>query len=147
MENKDILEQERELRNDPLYALLRDDRPQPPRESRERVRRTLDRIERPPFARLGAFARRAPVATLCAMIGGAAFNIAAQVYQSSAFAAMGGQNDVVTLFTLDPVLAGLPACFIILISFCISSSVRVCPFSPNISWRFTPSKNIGSPFR
>jgi hypothetical protein len=62
MENKDILEQERELRNDPLYALLRDDRPQPPRESRERVRRTLDRIERPPFARLGAFARRAPVA-------------------------------------------------------------------------------------
>ena len=42
--------------------LLRDNRPQPPRESRERVRRTLDRIERPPFARLGAFARRAPVA-------------------------------------------------------------------------------------
>ena len=62
MENKDILEQERELRNDPLYDLLRDDRPQPPRESRERVRRTLDKIERPPLARLGAFARRAPVA-------------------------------------------------------------------------------------
>ena len=28
---------------------------------------------------------------------------------------MGGQNDVVTLFTLDPVLAGLPACFVVLI--------------------------------
>lgn len=54
-------------------------------------------------------------ATLLAMICGAAFNIAAQAYQSSAFAAMGGQNDVVTLFTLDPVLAGLPACFVVLI--------------------------------
>ena len=60
-------------------------------------------------------ARRAPKATLLAMICGAAFNIAAQAYQSSAFAAMGGQNDVVTLFTLDPVLAGLPACFVVLI--------------------------------
>ena len=59
---EDIREQEQELRDDPLYALLRDNRPQPPRESRAQVRRTLDRIETPFFARLGAFARRAPVA-------------------------------------------------------------------------------------
>lgn len=59
---EDMLTQEQELRDDPLYALLRDNRPQPPRESRARVRRTLDRIETPFFARLGAFARRAPVA-------------------------------------------------------------------------------------
>ena len=82
MENKDILEQERELRNDPLYDLLRDNRPQPPRESRERVRRTLDRIERPPLARLGAFARRAPVAfaaaclVLVLLLSGTAYAVA-----------------------------------------------------------------------
>ena len=68
MENKDILEQERELRNDPLYDLLRDDRPQPPRESRERVRRTLDRIETPPFAWVGAFARRSPLGFAAACV-------------------------------------------------------------------------------
>ena len=63
MENKmDMVKEERELRDDPLFDLLRDNRPQPPRESRDRVRWTLERIERPPFARLGAFARRAPVA-------------------------------------------------------------------------------------
>ena len=60
MEYKDILEQERELRDDPLAALLRENRPQPPRESRAQVRQTLDRIETPPFARVGTFARRAP---------------------------------------------------------------------------------------
>lgn len=62
MENKDIFEQEQELRNDPLASLLRRDRPQPPQESRERVQRTLDRIETPPLGRLGVFARRAPIA-------------------------------------------------------------------------------------
>lgn len=61
-------------------------------------------------------ARRAPKATLAAMLCGAAFNIAAQLLQSSsAMGALSGQNDVVALFTLDPVLAGLPACFIVLI--------------------------------
>ena len=60
MEYKDILEQERELRDDPLAALLRENRLQPPRESRAQVRQTLDRIETPPFARVGTFARRAP---------------------------------------------------------------------------------------
>ena len=60
MEYKDIWEQERELRDDPLAALLRENRPQPPRESRAQVRQTLDRIETPPFARVGTFARRAP---------------------------------------------------------------------------------------
>ena len=62
MEYKDILEQERELRDDPLAALLRENRPQPPREARARVERTLDRIETPPLARLGVFARRALIA-------------------------------------------------------------------------------------
>ena len=59
---EDMLTQEQELRDEPLFDLLRDNRPQPPRESRAQVRRTLDRIETPFFARLGAFARRAPVA-------------------------------------------------------------------------------------
>ena len=57
----DILEQEKELRNDPLAALLRENRPQPSRKVQMQVRRTLDRIETPPLARLGAFARRTPV--------------------------------------------------------------------------------------
>ena len=61
------------------------------------------------------------------MIGGATFNIAAQLYQSSAMAAMGGQNDVVTLFTLDPVLAGLPACFVILIVGTLIETSRQTP--------------------
>jgi hypothetical protein len=59
---------EAELRAEPLAALLRDNQPQPPRESRKRVRRTLDRIETPPLARLGAFARRAPVAFAAACL-------------------------------------------------------------------------------
>ena len=70
MENKmDIIKEEQELRDDPLYVLLRDDRPQPPRESRERVRRTLDRIEMPPLGRLAVFARRAPVAFAAGCLG------------------------------------------------------------------------------
>ncbi len=68
MEYKDIATQEQELRADPLYDLLREHRPQPSRESRERVRRTLDRIETPPFAWVGAFARRAPVGFAAACI-------------------------------------------------------------------------------
>ena len=68
MEYKGILEQERKLRNDPLYDLLRYNRPQPPREARARVERTLDRIETPPLARLGALARRAPVAFAAACL-------------------------------------------------------------------------------
>ena len=36
----DIQEQEQTLRNDLLYDLLRENRPQPPRESRAQVRRT-----------------------------------------------------------------------------------------------------------
>ena len=65
---EDIKKQEQELRDDPLYALLHEHRPQPSRESRARVRRTLDRIETPPLARLGAFARRAPVAFAAACL-------------------------------------------------------------------------------
>ena len=68
MEYKDIATQEQELRADPLYDLLREHRPQPPRESRAQVRRTLDRIETPPFAWVGTFARRAPVGFAAACI-------------------------------------------------------------------------------
>ena len=57
---EDMRNMEEELRAEPLAALLRENRPQPPRESRARVRQTLDRIETPPFARVGTFARRAP---------------------------------------------------------------------------------------
>ena len=68
MEYKDIATQEQELRADPLYDLLREHRPQPPRESRAQVRRTLDRIETPPFAWVGTFASRAPVGFAAACI-------------------------------------------------------------------------------
>ena len=66
---EDILIQEKELRDDPLFDLLRDNRPQPPRESRARVRRTLDRIETPPLAWLGSFVRRSPVGFAVACLG------------------------------------------------------------------------------
>ena len=69
MEYKMIETQEKELRDDPLFELMRDNRPQPPRESRARVCRTLDRIETPPLSRLGAFARRAPVAFAAGCLG------------------------------------------------------------------------------
>ena len=65
---EDMRSMEEELRAEPLAVLLRENRPQPPRESRKRVRRTLDRIETPPLARLGAFARRAPVAFAAACL-------------------------------------------------------------------------------
>ena len=68
MEYKDIATQEQELRADPLYDLLQEHRPQPPRESRAQVRRTLDRIETPPFAWVGTFASRAPVGFAAACI-------------------------------------------------------------------------------
>jgi hypothetical protein len=45
-------EQENELRADSLAALLQESRPEPTRESRVRVRRTLDRIKTSPWERL-----------------------------------------------------------------------------------------------
>ena len=63
-----IKRMEQELRDDPLFDLLRDNRPQPTQESRERVRRTLDRIETSPLARLGVFARRTPVGFAAACV-------------------------------------------------------------------------------
>ena len=65
---EDIRNMEEELRAEPLATLLWEHRPQPPRESLARVRRTLDRIEMPPLARLGTFARRAPVAFAAACL-------------------------------------------------------------------------------
>ena len=64
-----MLTQEQELRDDPLFDLLRDNRPQPSRESRAQIRRTLDRIETPPLGRLTAFAHRAPVAFAAGCLG------------------------------------------------------------------------------
>ena len=87
MNKEDILKQEQELKNDPLYDLLRDNRPQPPRESRERVRRTLDGIETPPLIRLGAFARRAPVGfaaaclALILLLSGTAYAVASWLHR------------------------------------------------------------------
>ena len=64
----DIQTQEKELRDDPLFDLMRANRPQPPHQSLNKVRRTLDRIETPFFVRLGGFARRAPVAFAAACL-------------------------------------------------------------------------------
>ena len=84
---EDMLTQEQELRDEPLFDLLRGNRPQPPRESRAQVRRTLDRIETPFFARLGAFARRAPVAFAAAclavalLLSGTAYAVASWIHR------------------------------------------------------------------
>ena len=85
---EDILAQERELRDDPLFDLLRENRPQPSRKSRARVRRTLDRIETPPFGRLAAFARRSPVAfaagclAVVLLLSGTAYAISSWVHRN-----------------------------------------------------------------
>ena len=85
--SEDIRKQEQALRGEPLYALLRDNRPQPPRESRAQVRQTLNRIETPPLARLGAFARRAPVAFAAAclaialLLSGTAYAVAGWIHR------------------------------------------------------------------
>ena len=87
MEYKDIATQEQELRTDPLYDLLREHRPQPPRESQAQVRRTLDRIETPPFARVGAFARRSPLGFAAAclllvlLLSGTAYAVAGWLHR------------------------------------------------------------------
>ena len=87
MEYKDIATQEQELRADPLYDLLREHRPQPPRESQAQVRRTLDRIETPPFARVGAFARRSPLGFAAAclllvlLLSGTAYAVAGWLHR------------------------------------------------------------------
>ena len=87
MEYKDIATQEQELRADPLYDLLREHRPQPPRESRAQVQRTLDRIETPPFAWVGAFARRSPVGFAAAclllvlLLSGTAYAVAGWIHR------------------------------------------------------------------
>ena len=85
---EDITKLEQELRADPLFDLLRDNRPQPSRESRARVRRTLDRIETPPLGRLTAFAHRAPVAFAAAclvfvlLLSGTAYAVAGWLHRN-----------------------------------------------------------------
>lgn len=61
-------------------------------------------------------ARRAPATTMCAMIGGALTCIAAEVYQSRMATLAAGKGAVVLLWKLDPILTGLPVCFLILIA-------------------------------
>ena len=88
MEYKEnIVEQERELRLDPLCTLLKESRPQPPRRSREAVRRTLDSIETPPLAWVGRFMRRSPVAfgaaslALVLLLSGTAYAVAGWLHR------------------------------------------------------------------
>lgn len=59
--------------------------------------------------------RRAPLSCLLAMLGGALSCVGAQIYQASQAASSAGVGGVVLLWSLDPVLAGLPVCFIILL--------------------------------
>lgn len=60
--------------------------------------------------------RRAPLSCLLAMVGGAVSCVGAQIYQASAAAGGAAQGAVVLLWSLDPVLAGLPVCFIVLLA-------------------------------
>ncbi|MDR3281142.1 MAG: sodium:solute symporter family protein [Synergistaceae bacterium] len=60
--------------------------------------------------------RRAPFACLAAMVGGAVSCVGAQLYQAAHAAGSAAQGAVVLLWTLDPILAGLPICLIILIA-------------------------------
>ena len=84
---EDILKQEQALRNDPLFDVLRESRPQPTRRSREAVRRTLDSIETPPFAWVGRFMRRSPVGfaaaslALALLLSGTAYAVAGWLHR------------------------------------------------------------------
>lgn len=60
-------------------------------------------------------ARRAPIACLAAMMGGAASCVGAQLYQAAQATGNAGAGAVVLLWTMDPVLAGLPACIVLLL--------------------------------
>lgn len=60
-------------------------------------------------------ARRAPVSTLAAMIAGALANIAAQAFQTVS-ASAASEAGAAFIYSLDPVLVGLPVCFLVLIA-------------------------------
>ena len=64
----DVQECEKELRSDPIAALLHEGRPQPSAKSRARVRRTLNRIEASPLEWVGVFARKSPLAFAAACL-------------------------------------------------------------------------------
>lgn len=69
MEDKMKLQElEKELRTEPLKALLQENRLQPSAESRVRVRKTLDRIRTSPWERFGISVRRAPLAYAAACL-------------------------------------------------------------------------------
>lgn len=59
--------------------------------------------------------RCAPLACLSAMLSGALSCIGAQIYQGAQATGTAGAGGVVLLWSLDPVLAGLPVCFIVLL--------------------------------
>jgi SSS family solute:Na+ symporter len=60
-------------------------------------------------------ARRAPISTFFAMLGGAGACLWAQMSQAAAATAAAGTGAVVFVWKMDPILFGLPVCFAILI--------------------------------
>lgn len=72
-------------------------------------------------------ARRAPVACIAGMLGGAASCVGAQFYQAARAASGAAQGAVVLLWSLDPILAGLPICLAILIVGVWLETVRQTP--------------------
>lgn len=72
-------------------------------------------------------ARRAPTACLLAMLGGAVSCVGAQLYQAAQAAGNAVQGAVVLLWSMDPILAGLPICLIVLIAGVWIESARQTP--------------------
>lgn len=72
-------------------------------------------------------ARRAPMSTMCAMIGGSLACIMAELYQSSMATHAAEEGAVVLLWSLDPILTGLPVAFLILIAGTLIETGRQTP--------------------
>jgi SSS family solute:Na+ symporter len=72
-------------------------------------------------------ARRAPVACIAAMLGGAVSCVGAQWHQAAQAAGSAVKGDVVLLWNLDPILAGLPICLAILIIGVLLETMRQTP--------------------
>jgi hypothetical protein len=61
------------------------------------------------------------------MLGGAISCVGAQFYQASQAAGSAAQGAVVLLWSLDPILAGLPICLIVLIAGVLLETSRQTP--------------------
>lgn len=72
-------------------------------------------------------ARRAPVTCLLAMLGGALSCVGAQLYQASQAAGNAAAGAVVLLWSMDPILAGLPICLGVLIIGVFVETARQTP--------------------